>query len=164
MQLGGGACRALAGSGPHSTWTSCWDGDCFTATVTGSSGVYQWQSQTCLPLQPAPRSIRLVRVPDISGRVVSNEPSGPGLTAYAGLVSPQTAHVVVHYSNGGVRRLTPGLVAGRKYIGLAMSKQVLVTKIELFDAARRSFATVLRVPASCGVQPIPACAAPAATR
>jgi hypothetical protein len=156
--LGGGACRGTGGVGPGGTgWTSCWTGDCFYATAAASSGLYQWQSQTCLAIEAPPRAARLTQVPAIGSPETKDQPLGPELTAYAGLVSPRTAHVMAYFSNGAVRRLTPGTGAGRKYIGLAMAKQVLVTRLVLYDAARHPFATVLRMPGSCGVQPIPAC-------
>jgi hypothetical protein len=62
-----------------------------------------------------------------------------------------------YLSDGTTRRLTPTVVAGRKYIGLAVAKQVLVSRIELYDAARHGFAALTSMPTSCGVQPVPPC-------
>jgi hypothetical protein len=158
VQLGGGACKGLGGVGPRGIgWTSCWTGDCFVAIAAGFGHQDQLQSQTCLPIEAPPRTARLTQLPPMTGLQTRKQQLRGSLAGYAGLVSPRTAHVMAYFSNGAVRRLAPGLVAGRKYIGLAMAKQVVVTRLVLYDAARRPFATVSRMPTSCGVQPIPAC-------
>jgi hypothetical protein len=159
VELGGGICHGLATSAPRATaWTACWNGDCFIASAN-EHGTARWQSQTCVPIEPSPAVIRLTHVPAIGASLAKGGPPSPELTAYAGLVGARTAHAVAYLSDGTTRRLTPRVVGGRKYIALAVAKRLVVTKIELFDAARHGFAALTSMPTSCGVTPVPACGA-----
>lgn len=157
VELGGGVCHGL--STETTSWTACWNGDCFSAGANQPGHAQQWQSDTCVAIEPSPAVIRLTHLPAVGASLAKGGPPSPELTAYAGLVGARTAHAVAYLSDGTTRRLTPRVVGGRKYIALAVAKQLVVTKIELFDAARHPFAGLTSMPESCGETPVPACGA-----
>jgi hypothetical protein len=158
VSLGASTCHGLATSGPRrGWWTACWAGECYHALAASLGKAHTWQSETCLPVTRAPRLARLTQLPAINVLARKHAAPAPRMTLYAGMVAARTARVVAYLSNGTTRPLTPALVAGRAYIGLAVPEPVRVTKLALLDQASTPFYAVTRLPRSCGLPQVPAC-------
>jgi hypothetical protein len=111
-------------------------GECFTSAI-GQDGQGAGAS-ICGPVGPSPVRASLTLLPYAT-------PAGT-LVWYAGTVTARTARVRVQLSNGRAISVVPAVVGGRKYIALASSARVRLTKLVLYDSQRRVLAAVTSFP------------------
>jgi hypothetical protein len=164
--LGTGECNGAAGSYtpgtrvpslPRATWSMlCWTGECYLGRAA-SPNRHVWMSETCVPVEPATASARLIRVPPLTVAYGKHSPPTPQLTVYAGTVASRTQSVIAYLSNGTQRSVAPVPLAGRLYIGLAVPRRLRVTRLALLDQAGIQFYAQTSMPAYCGATPVPPC-------
>jgi hypothetical protein len=112
-------------------------GQCYTGSAR-SRGPHG-EAEECLPVQAPPAGAALSWVPFPAT-------AAPGLTGYAGLVSPRTGYVIARLSDGTTRKLTPADMGGRKYFGLAVGHGATLARVTMYDTAGRAFASTTAIP------------------
>jgi hypothetical protein len=110
-------------------------GECFTGASFGD-GPYT-SSSACVPLGLPPATAALHPVV-LSAR--------PRVVAYTGLVTARTATAVATLSDGTSQRIRLVIVAGRRYLALAVPAGVTLTRVTLRDGSGHAFATVTAIP------------------
>jgi hypothetical protein len=110
-------------------------GECFTGAAFGG-GPYS-SSSACVPLGLPPATAALHPV------VLTAQPR---VVAYAGLVSTRTATAVATLSDGTSERIRPAIIAGRRYLALAVPAGSTLTRVTLRDASGHAFASVTAIP------------------
>ena len=134
------AASGVIGSGPvgggrwRVTVTLGAAGECFAASSFGTS--YS-SGSACQPIGLPPATAALDPV------VVTAQPR---VVAYAGLVSARTATAVATLSDGTTQRIRPAIVAGRRYLALAVPAGATLTRVTLRDGSGHAFATVTAIP------------------
>ncbi len=104
------------------------DGECFASYVPAASYVGPASAgggasaSLCTPVGASPK-----------GASLSPFPMPAGTQAWYGTVNARTAYLRAHLSNGRTTPLVPAVVGGRKYIALAVSEGVKLTRLILYD-------------------------------
>jgi hypothetical protein len=96
-------------------------------------------ARECVPVSGPPAIVALDRVP-FPGNVDN------GLTAYAGLVNPRAALVIVRITNGTNPVIRPVNIAGRAYIAFVVTPGYRASLLGLYDAAGHMFASTTTLP------------------
>jgi uncharacterized protein YcgI (DUF1989 family) len=109
-------------------------GECFAASSFGTS--YS-SGSACQPIGLPPATAALHPV------VLTAQPR---VVAYAGPVNARTATAVATLSDGTTQRIRPAIVAGRRYLALAVPAGATLTRVTLRDGSGRAFATVAAIP------------------
>lgn len=103
-------------------------------------------SVECQPPQAPPRHAGLSWLPiDVL--------TGHQIAGFAGTLSSRTSYLVATMADGSTRRLTPAVVAGRKYFALVVRPGARAVRLTLYDGTGHRFATTTFSPASTASAP-----------
>ena len=126
-QAGGGRWRVTVALGAA--------GECFAGSSFGASSYSSGSACQPIGLPPATAALHPV--------VLTAQPR---IVAYAGLVNARTATVVATLSDGTSQRIRPAIVAGRRYLALAVPAGATLARVTLRDGSGHTFATVTAIP------------------
>ena len=131
-----------SGTAGRSSWTIKQTlglgGQCYTSALRGQAGGSAGQDRVCHVVSLPPAVTTLDRVPLPA--------AGSGFTAYAGLVNPRAAKVIVSIDNGTSLTIRPVNVAGRAYIAFVVPPSCRAYLLGLYDRAGHMFASTTALP------------------